>query len=386
MTEKQSYQNDEIDLFDLFDDIKAQWHWVFGVATLVAATGLLYALLATPMFKTESELVAVSSQDLISVNLAKARLAKASDINDYKQSRSKQGTLVTRSPLKIDVLNANELFDSLAVLVNSNEQKLAFYQTLIKDKNSEVYPLIYNESLNKEDNIEEFLERFSARFERVKNLEKIKFSIDFTIKSAKQSAQLLNQYIDFVVGQHKKNYKRAFELELKNTLENIKELKESALQTYRFEKTQRIATLKEAIAIAEKIGQKKPFYNINQVVTGSEPPLYMMGELALKEELKQLNNRKDSSVDESVYIKGFSLLNEKQVSLEALILDWDEISLARIDSRATPPRAPFKPKKALIVAMAGMAGLMLGVMLALLVAASKRRAQANKDKKEAEKA
>lgn len=378
MTEQQSYQNDEIDLFDLFDDIKAQWRWVFGTATLVVVAGLMYALLATPKFKAESELVAVSNQDLISVNLAKARLAKASDINDYKQSRSKQGAVVARSPLKIDVLNADELFDSLTVLVNSSEQKLTFYKMLIKERNNEIYPLIYDESLNKEDNVEEFLERFSARFERIKNLEKIKFSIDFSIKSAKQSAQLLNQYIDFVVEQHKENYKRAFEFELKNTLENIKELKESALRTYRFEKTQRIVTLKEAIAIAEKIGQKKPFYNINQVVTGSEPPLYMMGELALKEELKQLKSREEGSVDESVYIQGFSLLNEKQVSLESLVLDWDEISLARIDTRATPPRAPFKPKKALIVAVAGVAGLMLGVMLALLVAAAKRRAQANK--------
>lgn len=389
MTEQQvQHVNDEIDLFDLIDDIKSQWRWVVVVMFLAVAMGVAYAFLATPKFKAKAELVASSSQGLVIVNLAKSQVAKASELNDYNDSQS-DDSHPSRSQNKntdnsnpANLLKGDELFESFTSSLSSDTQKIIFYNKLLENKNSKLYALIYDENLEKEDNIDLFLERFSSKFEKIKNTERLKFSIDFSLKSSELAAKLLNDYINFIINKHKASYRATFDFELSSALEMIKGLKKSALSNYRFEKSQRIVKLQEAIAVAVRIGQKKPFYNLNQVVTASEPPLYMMGELALREELKQLQNRKTGDANEAVYIKDFSLLSEKQKTLESIKVDWNRISLIDINAQATPPRAPFKPKKALIVAISGIVGLMLGVMLALFISASKRRAQLKQEQKD----
>ena len=44
---------DEIDLFDLIDDIKSKWYWLVGTAFVGVVVAVLYALLATPTYRTE---------------------------------------------------------------------------------------------------------------------------------------------------------------------------------------------------------------------------------------------------------------------------------------------------------------------------------------------
>lgn len=385
MTEQQNYQNDEIDLFDLFDDIKAQWHWVIGTSALVVIVGLLYALLATPQFKAESTLVAVSHQSLVPINLAKRQIhAAVYGLGYYEgQHRRQGGDDRDRDTNLADPLEAEELLNNLSGLLNSRDNKIAFYNALVKDK--ELSIILNHSKKDYDSNIDVFLKRFSSKLEKVKNSDRLLFEITFNFEDAKLAAEILNQYVGFVVHQHLSIYRNAFEYELASTIDSIVNLKQSALTRYEFGKNYRIASLEEAIAIAERIGQKKPFYTQNQVVSDGTPPLYMMGELALQEELAQLKARGSNEKKEDMYIEGFSILNEKHSLLEKISVDWNNITLVRIDARATTPRAPFKPKKALVVAMAGMAGLMLGVMLALLVAAAKRRNQANEDKKKAEK-
>lgn len=360
--------DDEIDLFDLIDDVTSQWRWVVVVMFLSVAMGLAYALLATPKFKAKTELVATSQQNLIAINLAKEQLSKASDLGDYKKSRDaflQKGIVENKSFLPLE---PGDVFAGFITLLSSERQKQRFYDEL-RGEEPDVFSLFNKPEMSKEENLEVFLERFTQKIEKTKNSEQLKFVMQFSSQYSELSAKLLNDYVAMSMSEFLMNYRKAFDYELTNAKSVMKNLKRQALSSYEFSKTKRIAMLKEAIAIAARIGQKKPFYNLNQVVTANEPPLYMMGELALREELRQLESRKK----EVVYIEGFPILNEKSSLLDNIDMDWDSAQLVRVDAYAQTPRKPFKPKKALIVAISGIVGLMLGVMLALFVSASKRR-------------
>lgn len=382
MTE-QSYQDDEIDLFDLFDDIKTHWRWVLGTFLMALLAGVVYAFLVTPIFKAKIELTAVPEQALTAINLAKARLSEASDVGEYQSLRlqNQQAEALKQANKVFSPLLPSDLFDSFVQQLNSPLEKIAFYQYLMKQKQAQTLALIYNAKLSEEENKDNFLERFSDKFESIKNTQRVTFELSFVAKSADLSAILLNQYLEFIRQKHLSDYRTAFEYELNSSLSAVKGLQKTAQASYEFAKNKRIALLKEAISVAVRIGQKKPFYNLNQVVTGSEPPLYMMGELALSEELKQLQARSQNNQDEALYVEGFALLKESQSLLESIDVNWKDVHLVQVNAYASTPKSAYKPKRKLIVAVSGIAGLMLGVMLALLIAASSRRAQAKREAK-----
>ncbi|MFZ3207133.1 MAG: GNVR domain-containing protein, partial [Pseudomonas sp.] len=52
--------------------------------------------------------------------------------------------------------------------------------------------------------------------------------------------------------------------------------------------------------------------------------------------------------------------------LRGIKFDTSRLQLVRLDQQALEPLAPVKPKKALIIALGGVAGLIMGVFVALM--------------------
>ncbi|MDP0918857.1 GNVR domain-containing protein, partial [Klebsiella pneumoniae] len=53
--------------------------------------------------------------------------------------------------------------------------------------------------------------------------------------------------------------------------------------------------------------------------------------------------------------------------LRGLNIDMTDLKLVTVDRQAQEPMGPIKPKKALIIALSTVAGLMLGMLVALLL-------------------
>ena len=70
MTEKviESRQDDEIDLFDLVDDIREKWYLVLGYFFVGVVLAVVYALNASPLYKTELVLRDAPASDLLTFN------------------------------------------------------------------------------------------------------------------------------------------------------------------------------------------------------------------------------------------------------------------------------------------------------------------------------
>jgi chain length determinant protein (polysaccharide antigen chain regulator) len=139
----------------------------------------------------------------------------------------------------------------------------------------------------------------------------------------------------------------------------------------------RIAQLDEAIMITKKLGLNKPVssgptLNVNNVNTtrAYSSALYLLGSDLLVAEKTVLETRKS----DDPFIPELRDLQEQLQKIQTLKVDKSEFGVVNIDQAAFYGDK-IKPKKALILAVAGVLGLMLGVFVALIRRAIKNRKQ-----------
>ncbi|MCY1297017.1 hypothetical protein D9M70_464380 [compost metagenome] len=168
----------------------------------------------------------------------------------------------------------------------------------------------------------------------------------------------------------------------------------------------RIKSLDEAMQIAESLGIRKPTTPsamadaqrqgqvVRTEVNSREIPLYFMGVDALKAEREALRERRSDDFsepriaeiekelallsrnrqvevleqrkNEDLYLKDLAQWREEAAQLKGIKFDTSTLQLVRLDQQALEPLKAVKPKKALIIGLGGVGGLMLGVFAALL--------------------
>lgn len=185
------------------------------------------------------------------------------------------------------------------------------------------------------------------------------------------------------------------------------ELKGLRLQL-RTQRVARIAQLDEAIIIARRLGITRPTTPsalgqteavshgsvIRTEVNSQQAPLYFMGTEALLAERQALNQRSNDDFtsqriaviakelqllkvnrqvevlqareNEELFLRGVDGYRAELLRLHHLGLDLSQLKLVSVDRKAFEPLAPIKPRKVLIVLLAGIFGLMLAMGIALI--------------------
>ena len=182
----------------------------------------------------------------------------------------------------------------------------------------------------------------------------------------------------------------------------------------RKERSHRAARLAEAIAIARTVGITRPttpsamgaaaLRGANQLTEISQQtvPLFFMGTQVLEAELAVLQQRSSDDFtservaeintklrllevnrevdalkargNEDMFLQDVEWLRTEIARLRALDVDGGGLKLATVDRPAQEPLAPIKPRKAFVAALSLLAGLMLGVLVAMVrYFASQRR-------------
>lgn len=136
-----------------------------------------------------------------------------------------------------------------------------------------------------------------------------------------------------------------------------------------------IVKLKEASTIAKKLNIQKPASsNLAEKVRSSqldESLLYMRGYEVLDAEIESLEARE--LVDP--FIAQIRPIQEKISYLNSFEFDESSLSVINVDAWATLPEDSVKPKKALVLVLAGSLGGMFGVFVVLILwMAGKRKA------------
>ena len=425
---RSSYQsaNDEVDLFELLLVIWKGRFKIALVAGLCAILGMAYAYTAKQWFETgfkismadENALFEVNNSELVDMTPDAAlqemrrKLLSAENFSDfYIKEPVAQGFLPLPEGVEADRYSYAVFKNQISeVEIKVKKEELGNPRTSFQLK------LSYSEAVEGD----KLLLAYLAWTEQV-----IKLELASSFEGARENELLLNQRnMQKALSEYVKDAEvteaRALEdakfkrLVLQDQLE--------ALKSQLIKKNQqRIIVLSENISIARRLGFKKPTTPANEKeiksvaqasasgveIVNSEGdgldklPLYYRGYESLEAEKAELQNRtKDNfpstalaDIEHKIallendrelerintrqqpqaFIKNYVALEKRNTHLSALGLDESKVVLFELDSKPMASNAPVKPKKVLIVGLALFVGLMMGVLMVLILSASKNR-------------
>jgi chain length determinant protein (polysaccharide antigen chain regulator) len=331
-----SQQNDEIDLFELAQNLWREKLLIIAVTVLFTVAALAYAFTATPTYEARVDLLPPSLSEVAGFNIG----------------RTPEAGL---APYKVA--------DVYAVFIRNltaDESKRWFFND------------IYLPSLPEEERAGSSSALYSRVNEQlsVKASDKARpdlFTLTVQDASPEKTTIWADAYIEHVA-----------ELSLDEMIENatresdvmgrnIKTQIDSLRETAEVRRNDRIEKLTEALGIAESIGlENAPLIGgqidqqLSAIMDGSL--MYMRGSKALKAEIQTLTDRKS----DDPFIDSLRGLQERLNVYESIKPEREQVAVFRQDGQVATPDRPLKPKKFLIVALGLVLGGMAGVFIALV--------------------
>ncbi|WHI52428.1 Wzz/FepE/Etk N-terminal domain-containing protein [Microbulbifer sp. MLAF003] len=327
---------DEIDLIALVQGLWAQ-KWMIALVTLVVTLGAaLYAFLSKPVYEARIGLLPPTLSDIADFNLARG---------------SKSG---------LKPFTVNEIFSEFTSNLQSEKSRRQFFEE------------VYMPSLDSDQRLgsrDRLYEKF-AEVLRVKPPTKRQPAYLIIVEShdAAESAEWARQYLDQVTRRTLANVlnhtQRESEVRIQQLQQELKTLREFA----KIRKNDRLSKLREALAVASKVGLGSPPVLSGQAAEQlsafmSGNLMYMRGTKAINAEIEALESR----TSDDPFIPSLRFVEEQLSLLKGVqSISGKELAVSRPDGVVKVPDAPIKPRKALILALGIILGGMLGLFIALV--------------------
>ena len=341
------FADDEINLFDLIADIKDHFHWLAGFTILFAALGVVYALVATPVYQVESKIKPVSAKYLTELN--------------------------TPELAEIFSLDSEAAFKQAKDAIFSQQYRREFYKQKISLFEGSG---LYEEGLTFSQNYQKFNRDFKVSASNEKKDAENFIKVSLLLADSDLATSFVNDYVVYALNSRLSDIKDEVDYKRKSRLEELEYEASLIRDTYFNNKTRRKLNLDEAQQIARAVGQLDPVYSKSDILGSFKPPLYMYGLKALNAEENALNSRENIAKGlphgEEHFIAGLPKILFNINKLTNISIDYSRVELAVVDEPALEPLNPIKPKKKLIVILASLAGGFIGLMIALIRAAYKR--------------
>jgi LPS O-antigen subunit length determinant protein (WzzB/FepE family) len=404
----------EIDLFRVFRTIWRRRALIMAVAGACALIGVAVAYTVTPVYETSTTLRPVALNQLDALN------------------RSKIYTLPPVEALKrvgatLDSYNARlDFFRSRPDLIDVFQDEGETVEQAFEDFNSGALSVLQADP-KKTDLLSDFI-GLKMRYEKgvdgaailndfadyAIERERAQLSKDMQIILANRLSEVDEKLASAMSEYQAGNESRIARLEEADAIKRAQlndELKALRVQL-KLRREARLAELDEAIGVARSLGLKKPSTPtlmadegvtggnvIRTEVNGRPVPLYFMGTEVLEAERAALRKRTSddfveprigqirkelillstnrkvqaikSRANEEAFLEGIEALRVERARLQGVDTQLQGLHLVSIDQRAVASSKPVKPRKAIIVLVALVGGLLLGTVIALLRGAFK---------------
>ena len=408
--------SDEIDLFELAHGLWKQRVQVVTCAAIAAILGVGYVLLAPQVYQASSVLRAVELNELDALNRSEVYPLSPAD------ALSKVALQLDSYDTRLGFFKANPtLFETYQRPGQIQERSFdAFDRSLISQvlpdpKNNNApgtyirLEMQYPQGSAGVAILNGFVDYAIAR-------QRERVAADFKVIVNNRLTEL-GQKIDAA----RANYENEKSKKIARLLESdaikrgqLQDELDALREEMGKERSHRLTRLAEAIAIARSAGITRPtspsamgaaaLRGANRVTETSQQttPLFFMGTQVLEAERAVLEQRSSDDFvservaeihrklrllevnrevdalnargNEDMFLQDVEWLRTETTRLRALNLDRDGLKLATIDRPAKEPLAPIKPRKVFVVALSLAAGLMLGVLVAMVrYFASQRR-------------
>ncbi|WP_338487009.1 GNVR domain-containing protein [Pseudomonas trivialis] len=383
---------------------------VLGCALLTGVLGAGYAFLAPKTYEVSSVLRPAAINELDALNRSEVYKLPPAD------ALAKVGAQLDSYEARLGFFRSHEqLFTAFQKPGQSLEQSF-------EDFNRNSVNLILPDP-KKSDSLSSYIRLELQYPSDVDGVAILNGFVDYAIASEREQVGadlkvIVNNRLNELKGKidaARANYETEKESKIAKLLEDDR-LKRARLQDelsalrlqMKMERTNRLAELAEAISIAKSMGIKTPTTpssmadasrsGSSQVmrteVNNQQIPLYFLGTEALEaertalqqrtsddftnpriaqigKELQLLETNREVEVlrkrgNEDIFLQDVEPLRAEVARLRNLNIDMSNLKLVTVDRRAQEPLAPIKPKKAIILAVSLIAGLALGMLIALI--------------------
>ena len=417
LTEQNYYQEDEIDLKQLFRSLADRKWFIFGFTGLITVLAIAYALFITPTYKASISFLSPSTSSVLQLNKIKltSETSETSEtiyrkfLNKVMSSQfqrkifDKNNYLAKLNPEKKPIENLEDFFAEFSKSINLEEHKV---QKNVERLNYEK-PITISLEGNNASVIADFLNDLASAADKEtvnEFLTIIQQKIDIRLEEInKQKGLLLSR-----AKQDRLSKIERIKIEDNQKINEINDQIERLRIKAKKDRLNKIQTLSDASRIAKTLGIKdNNFKKISNskgqssaltIAVGDNqklPQWYLYGENALIQEIDILKNRKNDDAyvpeivnlqnklsaiqsnqvlktlenrkDDSPFIAEINKLDIETIKLKSFNPSATGINAMQINQYAYPPESPIKPKKKLIVAVAFVAGSILSIFLVLIM-------------------
>jgi len=328
-------RDDEIELVDLVQGVWRQKLWVGLVAAPILAAGVAYAFLATPVYEARLFVQPPAQNDIAQLNFGRG------------------------GDSGLNPLTVKEVYETHLQALQSEAVRNAFFRN------------VYLPSLTEEQR-RGSRDSLYSDFGNVMSVgpagkgASTRYAITASISDPQEATKWVIAYNEIAAESAKREVLESNSSDMRVRADNLQTQIDDSKASARKEREDRIAQLREALAVAKSIGLEKP-----PLISASLTPevsaamggslTYMRGSEALEAEIANLEAR--SSDDP--FIQGLRPQQEKVAFYRNLKIDPSVVKVYQQDGTVDQPDRPIKPRKSLIVVLSLVLGLGAGCLVAI---------------------
>ena len=331
------YQDDVIDLHELVSTLWKNKLLILVSTTLFSVAGIVYALMAPEQWSSKAEVIAPTP---LQVEQLRLRLENIKAVNPMA-AQGMERFLATFSEDKL-------LTDFIAAF-KSLDNKREFLET-----NGYAWKGDKKDASSRK----RFLEKVSQKITATIRKKETYYTLAYTADNAQEASKRLNAYINFVQAKEVVTKNQQLKVEIANQSQTLA-LKRQILKADTLKRLHEEITRTEfALRMSETAGIATPI-PVEELNHQNIFPIHL-GAKALNEQLKILKEIKDPEIINPELADIRWCLD----GLQALPLEIVHFTSYHFLRSPSEPQSPNRPKKSVVVALATLAGLMVGMAVA----------------------
>ncbi|QUM79378.1 hypothetical protein HWV01_03190 [Moritella sp. 5] len=371
--------NDEIDLFELFSTLWQEKLKIISVTLVFMTVSLVYALNATETWSVSATIDTPTSQQIKQYNLNRvlinegiktlknnAGLNNGAELNTTEQviniTTNNNGNDNDNNELPT-IKELHELFVSEARMT-TNQIKFFKSQSLFKTVVAEEQLDLVAQNNYAYEWVEKNISFTAENLKKVNFNDKIGTNISISAIKPADALALNQAYLNFINEMMMVRLRNLISSELSLALQQLVSYNENTTSSKKIILEQKINDIAINIQIAKRANIKN---FVTQNISLESAPKYAKGYEILSAE-KFVLSQQLASYENNAVINSNALLIDKWLNFDKT-MQLDDFNFYRFTDEPKLPKTRDKPKRALILVLGTLLGLMLGVAYVLVMSA-----------------